>query len=135
MNLEEKQCPMCGFTPSLHDRVNKHCATSFEKPDHKLPNGYRVFFRGYVPSATNLLLIGLALAWRTSGDPHYFCVAGTNEIHSYEAGDDLYYATPETSRQHYESDMLFRSALLYAKKEAVDALAEHVKEVQVRTVI
>jgi hypothetical protein len=82
-----------GYKMSYHD-VNSRNETSYKYP-LKVVNGYRLWFREYVPSPKNNLLVGLAMAWtdincKPVSEARYFASpCGFEYVGEYYKGGDL----------------------------------------------
>lgn len=73
-------CPHCHNTFDLShglDAINFSVESDFASPDFVV-EGWRFFFRGYLPAHDNVNLVGCALAWNESSRVrHYYgCVPG-----------------------------------------------------------
>lgn len=73
------------------NEINEVCSLPYECSSEAV-NGYRIWFRGYVPSSENNYLVGIACAWPLPGSPkaeHRFfdAVAGMDTVHEYNPGE------------------------------------------------
>ena len=100
--------------PDMLSEINAKVATSFETPDRE-KNGYKIFFREFLPSYENAAIVGVALAWKDRSSPYYYAIAGSTECGEYKAGDKfrlepLPFFPPDTTLAEF----------MAAKNEAID---------------
>jgi len=84
----EAICPHCQAKIDLScglQAVNLAVGSSYEKPDYVL-DGWHFFFRDYLPSFENYVVVGCALAWKREEDRYYGCIAGAGEPFEYKKG-------------------------------------------------
>lgn len=89
------KCPACGLENSVPgdylDAINASCQPCGDYNDPLLTteNGFKIFFRPYIPSHLNTYVVGVALAWRTKPRKHFGLIAGAtaNSVFEYKAGE------------------------------------------------
>jgi hypothetical protein len=112
-------------------------ATSYLEPDFT-ENRYRFFFRGYLSSGENLLLVGFAAAWPTPenlANPYgpnaitYYAVAGSPEVGELRRGERAKLDPPPlySVATLHEEDSL--DSFIEGKREAMERLRAYVSSV------
>jgi hypothetical protein len=79
------------MTPREVDALNESICSSYEKPDC-IVAGYRLWFRGYISSQHNDLLVGYWLAW--PDDPYlpnrfFGSLCGQDHVFEYRPGEEF----------------------------------------------
>ncbi len=68
------------------DEINKACrAWDFTTAEDI--NGFKVLFRGYIPSVNDLSLVGIAVAFNPITRQGFVCKAGTKRVAPYRPGE------------------------------------------------
>ena len=112
------------------DEINRAVCSTYARPDYA-ENGFRFWFRGYVPSPDNPLLIGAALAWPEDRSPDaitYYAIAGSPEVDSLIRGESFKLEpTPSITHETIESGGM--ASLVNGKTEAMERLRAYVSSV------
>lgn len=116
-------CPHCHNTFDLShgmDAINFSVESDFANPDFVV-EGWRFFFRGYLPAYDNANLVGCALAWNNSSKTkrYYGCVPG-GEPFMYTPGSSFPPPFGQLSFVDYESNGV--EPFIAGKKKALENL-------------
>lgn len=127
MEKHAATCPHCKATFDLShglDAINLTLATDYNKPDFT-ENGWRFFFRDYLPSYENTILVGCALAWNLDRPGVYYgCIPG-GEPFRYKRGEIFPRPYGYLSLQDYIQHGI--EPFLLGKQDAMWKLMEFVK--------